>query len=145
MLMLSAGCSGSGTKPSAPAENNQPLSAFQQDVTSQVDRLRLRPSETVKIPVVVKNPGQETWASRGKAPVTVSYKWFDRGSMLLIEGERTLLPRAVSPGEAVPLDVKVVAPPQGGRFALRITLVQEGVAWFMIKGGKPLEIPVDVE
>jgi hypothetical protein len=126
------------------SEINQPLSSFEQEITSTVNRMRMQPSAIVQLPVTVKNIGGETWVSKGSAPVNVSYKWFQNGMMLPIEGERTFLPRSIGPGESVPVQVKVAAPAHGDNLVLKVTLVQEGVAWFMIKGGKSLEIPVDL-
>jgi hypothetical protein len=62
--------------------------------------------------------------------------------MLPIEGERTPLPAMLQPGESLGVEMRVVAPEQGRDLVLKITLVQEGVAWFMSKGGKSLDIPV---
>ena len=43
------------------------------------------------------------------------------------------------------LTVKGTAPEKGRKLLLKITLVQEGVAWFMINGAAPLEIPVELK
>jgi hypothetical protein len=43
---------------------------------------------------------------------------------------RTPLPRPLAPGAAVGGDMCVVAPPAPGRYVLRLSVVQEGVAWF---------------
>jgi len=77
--------------------------------------------------------------------VVVSYKWFDHGVMLPIEGDRTLLPGKVPAGGSVNVTVKGTAPQTGQQLVLKITLVQEGVAWFLTKGAPPLEIPVELK
>jgi hypothetical protein len=123
----------------------QPLSSFRQVLSSTTTSVALHPAQEVKIPVRIQNPGTETWASTGQYPVTISYKWFNGGQMLPIEGERTGLPAAVTPNQAVNADVRVVAPNQTGTFDLRITLVQEGVAWFMTKSNTFLQLPVTVK
>lgn len=76
--------------------------------------------------------------------MTVSYKWFKGAEMLPIEGERTMLPARLGPKQAANIDVRVVAPNQPGDFSLRITMVQEGVAWFMGKSNQFLDLPVSV-
>jgi hypothetical protein len=76
--------------------------------------------------------------------VTLSYQWLRDGKMLPIEGERTLLPGALVPGATVSVSALVVAPAEPGRYALRMSLVQEGVAWFTSKGASPLDIPAVV-
>jgi hypothetical protein len=141
-LGILGGC-GAGNPP-ASDEVNGPLSAFQQDIASPVHQLTLHANEVIQLPVTIKNTGRELLASKGAAPVVVSYKWFEGGTMLPVEGERTLLPHALAPGESVPLELKVVAPPQAKPIVLKVTLVQEGVAWFFTRGAKPLEIPADV-
>jgi len=123
----------------------RPLKSFRQNLSSTTTSLTLHPSQDVTIPVRIQNPGTETWVSAGRYPVTISYKWFNKGRMLPIEGERTLLPAAVPSNQAVNVDVRVVAPAQSGDFDLRITLVQEGVAWFMLKSNTFLQLPVTVK
>jgi len=138
MCMLQ-GCTGE-----PPTETDSVLFSFKQEISSTVHELSLRRNESTRIPVAVRNVGEQTWSSVGRAPVNVSYKWFRDGVVLPIEGERTVLPRPLAPGDSEPVDLTVVAPPEGGRLLLRITLVQESVAWFMARGGKPLEIWVTV-
>lgn len=123
----------------------QPLTSFRQVLTSSITRLTLHRNEETKLPVIIHNPATETWTSTGKYPVTISYKWFKAGKMLPLEGERTVLPNAVSPNQSVQASVRVVAPDQAGAFALRVTLVQEAVAWFMLKSNTFLELPVIVQ
>jgi hypothetical protein len=123
---------------------DQPLTSFRQIITSPTASLEVRPGQEIRVPVKIRNPGAETWTAAGKYPVTVSYKWFDGAQMLPIEGERTVFPGAIGPGAATDLQVRVVAVDKPGRYALRITLVQEGVAWFMTSSNTYLELPVTV-
>jgi len=147
---VSSGCNSPRTEqqvssPQAPADPNateQALTAFRQQITSSVHNLSASPRETLMIPVTVKNTGTQRVSSAGRFPITFSYKWFDGGKMLPIEGERTLLPRPLNPGDETSFTAKVVAPPGGQDLTLKLTLVQEGVAWFMISGATPLEIRV---
>jgi hypothetical protein len=148
ILLLSA-CGGSAPKeaavesttPAKPGEMNAPLRVFSQEITSSVKSLRLKPSETIELPVTIRNVGNEPLASAGKYPVDISYKWFERGKMLPIEGERTGLPALLQPNESVTAKVKVVAPPAGKSLILKVTLVQEGVEWFMTAGAQSLNVP----
>ena len=129
---------------SSPAPGEQPLTSFRQVLTSSASGLTLHPKQETTIPLHIQNPGGETWVSEGRYPVTISYKWFQNGRMLPIEGERTLLPAAVGPNQAADANVRVVAPAAAGAYALRLTLVQEAVAWFMLKSNTYLELPVTV-
>jgi len=98
-----------------------------------VDKLTLHPGQEIRVPVHIENPGTETWISAGRFPVTISYKWFTNGELLPIEGERTILPSPVAPNQNVNVDVRVVAPGTPGNYTVRISLVQEAIAWFMTK------------
>lgn len=105
----------------------------------------ISPGGAFQIPVTIVNPTKETWPHGGKYPVVVSYKWFDNGAMLPIEGDRTVLPSNVPPEAAVTMTLKGTAPPSGQNLLIKITLVQEGVAWFMIKGAPALELPARMQ
>ena len=52
--------------------------------------------------------------------------------LLVWDGERTVLPADVAPGQTVTLTVAVAVPASTvlARYAFRVDLVQEGVAWF---------------
>jgi len=135
----------SSQAPADPNGVNEALTSFSQQITSSVSTLSASPGQVLAIPVTVKNTGTHRLATAGKFPITFSYKWFDGGRMLPIEGELTVLPRPLNPGEEVSFNAKVVAPDQGQDLTLKLTLVQEGVAWFMTSGGAPLEIPVKMK
>jgi hypothetical protein len=125
-------------------EVNTPLSSFSQDIQSQVKSLNLGRGEKTLVPITLRNTGTSILATVGKDPITISYKWFDHGKTLPIEGERTSLPGPLKPGDSVDIKVNVVAPETPGDLVLKVTLVQEGVTWFMTAGAKPLELPVTV-
>jgi len=127
-----------------PTGLSQPLKSFQQLLTSAIEALSLHASQEVRIPVRIGNPGSEIWFSAGPRPVTISYKWFANDRMLPIEGERTLLPAPVGPGQSVDANVRVIAPNEPGNFDLRISLVQESVGWFMAKSNTYLKLPATV-
>ena len=123
----------------------KPVTSFRQILISSTTNLQLHPGQDTKITVQIQNPGTEIWTSTGQYPINVSYKWYKGGNMMTIEGERTRLPSPVGPNDAITTDVRVVAPPDPGKYALRVTLVQEAVAWFMIKSNTFLEVPVTVD
>jgi hypothetical protein len=123
---------------------NTALSSFSEDIQSSVKSLALRPAEKTLVPITLRNTEPSVLSSSGRNPITISYKWFDHGKMLPIEGERTVLPGPLKPGDSVDVKVNVVAPQTPGEMVLKITLVQEGVAWFMTTGAAPLVLPVTV-
>jgi hypothetical protein len=122
----------------------QPLSSFNQVIQSSVSNLSVAASEKFELPVRIENPGAETWLTTGTDPVNAYYKWFKDGKMLPIEGERTPLPKPISPKMSADMILHVVAPGQPGKYELRVTLVQEGVTWFMTKSNTYLALPVSV-
>lgn len=122
----------------------QPLSSFDQVIRSSASNLSVAANEKFELPVRIENPGTETWLTTGSAPVNVSYKWFRNGTILPIEGERTPLPKPISPKTSEDVTVHIMAPGQAGKYELRVTLVQEGVTWFMTKSNTYLALPVSV-
>ena len=121
---------------------NQPLRSFNQVIQSSVHNLTVSVNEQFDVPVRIENPGTEIWASAGSAPINVSYEWFRNGKRLSIEGERTSLPKPVGPKTFADVILRVVGLDEPGKYELRITLVQESVAWFTTKGANYLAIPV---
>ncbi len=119
-----------------------PLPGFHQQITSSLSSLTAAPGAAFTVPVTVKNTGDQRLVSAGKYPITLSYKWFESGTLLPIEGERTVLPHPLNPGDQVTFDAKVVAPKEGKRLTVKFTLVQEGVAWFIFQGAPGLELNV---
>jgi len=121
---------------------DRPLTSFSQEITSTTSALAVRPSSVFEIRVKIKNTSGLPWSSQGKYPVDLSYKWLANGAILPIEGYRTHLPIEVLPESAVFLKMTGTAPERGENLVLRITLVQEGVAWFTEEGARYLDIPV---
>jgi hypothetical protein len=121
------------------------LSKFDQELTTTQKELSVKPGQATTIPVTIRNLTEATLASTGRFPITLSYKWFDEGRMLPIEGERTLLQIPLKPGEQETVQAKVTVPASGSDLTVHFSLVQEGVAWFFTKGGQTLNIPVRLE
>jgi acetolactate synthase I/II/III large subunit len=88
--------------------------------------------ETVVLDCRLTNRANSFLASIQPYPVHVSYKWFqsETEAQLAVEGLRTALPRGVLPLGSDALKMRVQAPDDPGDYILRITLVQEHVAWF---------------
>ena len=144
LLSTLSSCRNRSSEPlptAASLSTNKPLDDFDAEITSTVQELKVTPGAPFEIPVTIKNCTQETWSSTGKYPVVVSYKWFDNGLILPIEGDRTALPTPLPPMRSVTVTVKGGVPSSGQNLVVRISLVQEGVAWFMMKGAPSLPIP----
>jgi hypothetical protein len=83
------------------------------------------------VQVGLRNRSRYQIASRAPNPVHVSYHWIEaEGSQVVVfDGERTRLHASLMPGEEREMQALTVAPPVAGRYVLRLTLVQEGIAW----------------
>ncbi|AYN92949.1 MULTISPECIES: sulfotransferase family 2 domain-containing protein [unclassified Pseudomonas] len=89
------------------------------------------PSEAFIVSLDIFNASRFIVASRPPAPVNLSYHWLDaEGSAVVFDGLRTPLPQPLEPQQTITVPVSVQAPERKGTYTLRITLVQEGVAWF---------------
>jgi hypothetical protein len=81
----------------------------------------------------VQNLGNDLLVSAQPYPVHLSYRWIDPHSGQWKQewnSVRTPLPRGLGPQQKASCTMRIAAPPQAGRYLLRITAVQEGVAWF---------------
>jgi hypothetical protein len=66
--------------------------------------------------------------------VHLSYHWVNEAGADVIEGARHVLPCGFRPQEETATGLTVAAPAQPGRYRFRLSLVQEGVAWFDQRG-----------
>lgn len=95
--------------------------------------------------VALENAGSATWRSRGRTGVRLAYHWLDPlRNPIVWDGTRTSLPRTVSPGETIELDVPLVAPRPPGGYLLSFDLVEEYRFWFGEVGSATLDVPVEV-
>jgi hypothetical protein len=96
--------------------------------------------------VALENAGSATWRARGRTGIRVAYHWLDAlGNPLVWDGERTVLPHPVAPGEALELEVAVDAPRPPGPYVLSFDLVEEHRFWLAEVGSRTLDVPVEVE
>jgi hypothetical protein len=130
---------------SAQQENSTPH-VFGQEIYLEEPLPRLVISQAVKVPVSVRNTSNFSWNPSGDHPVRFAYHWFDKDRQKIIhDGVRTLLAEDLPVGATAKLSATVVAPPAPGDYTLRLTFVQEGVAWFDDQGAKPVEVSARVE
>jgi FkbM family methyltransferase len=124
------------------------LSSFSQEITSPANELRMSAGGACTVSINVKNTGTQPWfGSSAVWPVRASYRWFDtNGNALPIEGNRALLSRPViQPGESDMVQLQISAPPYSGLYTVAISMVQEGVAWFLDRGADPLVLTAKIE
>jgi len=85
----------------------------------------------VAIPMRLTNRAQSVLDSGFPYTTNLGYRWFDAdGRLVDAEGLRTPLPRPLGPGETVDGSIRVAAPGTPGRYVLRLSVVQEGIAWY---------------
>ena len=83
------------------------------------------------VEVTVTNTGLASWPTDGEHAVRLSYHWFAAdGSVAQWDGTRTVLDRAVAPGDAATLVVDLRAPGTDGSYILAWDMVKEGSGWF---------------
>jgi hypothetical protein len=128
-----------------------PLATFAQALELRSAAPEFAVGEVEGLRVAVKNPTPDLWSALGRGgwdnerSVRLSYHWLSSdGAVVVYDGLRTELPRDLLGGEQVEVEARVRAPADPGRFVLRLTLVQEAVAWFDAQGGSPLDLAVEV-
>lgn len=87
---------------------------------------------TFEVEVAITNNSKYCIQSIGRYPVSISYHWINpaTGELIVFDGVRTRFESTLFAGQTVKLGVKVIAPEFTMLSTLRMTLVQEGVAWF---------------
>jgi hypothetical protein len=137
---------GQSAPPTAQASQQQALKDFSAEVSTSGKLENLKMGETVILPVVIKNTGTENWLPPIDRPINFGYHWLDETGQnpVVFDGIRTGLPQGLQAGAQIELQAKIQAPDTPGKYILRLTLVQETVAWFENKGMKPLDIVVMV-
>ncbi|MGH7844734.1 MAG: DUF4915 domain-containing protein [Candidatus Binatia bacterium] len=94
---------------------------------------QMEPDSLIDLECTIENLGNAFFISAPPNPVHLSYKWMSPDSGLQLEGTeglRSRLPQAISPRRPCKCRIKIRTPPTEGTFILRLTLVQELVAWF---------------
>ena len=88
--------------------------------------------ESANVTVQLDNASSCCVASYPPHPIHASYHWFgeDSGDARVFEGYRTEIFPPLLSGHSYRYNVKIQAPDAPGRYRLRLTLVQERVAWF---------------
>ena len=112
---------------------------------------QVKAGSEIVVPVEIANRSDAFWSASG-APlqagvlmVTASYRWLPAdGTLTSVEGKRSLLPGDVPVGGRLKMLVRVPAPAEPAKHILRLTLIQEGVAWFDMVGGGQSDHPVKV-
>lgn len=99
----------------------------------------------IEIPILVRNTSNFVWEPKNSNPVKFAYNWSDsNGKIVVLDGERTILPTKLPPKRSMRLNALVKLPSSPGNYILTLTMVQEYVAWFNQKGAQSPQIHVTV-
>ena len=93
----------------------------------------MKAAATVTVDCQIANGSNACFSSAPPYPVHLSYKWLRADGALFSEapeGLRSALPRPLDPGQSISCRMDVAVPPIAGSYLLRLTAVQENVAWF---------------
>ena len=116
--------------------------AYDAAIQLEPDQPALAAGEVRQLEVVAENRGDEWWP-RGDVPpyIRLGARWLDGGSGAAAAPEaRAVFTETVRPGQATRVMLRVVAPPDPGRYTLEVDLVHEHVRWF----GCPARLELDV-
>jgi Domain of unknown function (DUF4915) len=121
-----------GTDPLFVNTLSEPLPAGACKVRLQVESppQKVDADAAFSLNVTLENLGTGVLASKPPNPVYLSARWFSQDRSERFEGRRNGLSRAVLPGYSLNLSVALRAPSKPGQYKLRISPVQEWVAWF---------------
>lgn len=123
-----------------------PLYEFSQKIKITTPLKEMKRGEIVRAGVTIRNTSSEVWPSKGGSPVHLSYHWLDKaGNVVVFDGERTALPMDIEAGGSANVRALIKAPERPGNYILRMTMVQEFVAWFDHRGAKVLNVPVVIK
>jgi hypothetical protein len=101
----------------------------------------LTAGEKLKLNVQIRNRGDAVWAGceRNAGPLQVSLAghWINsNGQAISGAEERTVLPADLAPAQETNLLWTIDTPSQPGEYVLELDMLQEGVAWFGLKGSQ---------
>ena len=111
--------------------NERPRGACKVTLRASVPRA-MRAGVEYAVPFVLTNRAAPQLDAAHPHPTNLGYRWLDGDGRATEPGNavRTPLPRPLRDGETSEGVMRVVAPGAAGRYVLRLSLIQEGVAWF---------------
>jgi hypothetical protein len=123
---------------------------FRAKITFPSSEISAKRNSSFMLKVFVKNESAVVWGvlvstDDGKYQIRASYRWLSPDRLPLGDYDyRVPLPHDLHPGETVPIEFTIQAPPAPGKYFLEFDLVQELVVWFHDKGNLTGVIEVNV-
>jgi hypothetical protein len=138
----------------APPPSGPSADIFKAMITVDNPVRELAPGQTAVISVKVKNTSGATWpwsppSGEPRGTVRLAYHWLQKadGKPVIYDGVRTVLPKALGPGDDAVVASNVKAPDAKGTYILEFDLVVDGPggSWFAGRGGATTQIDVAVK
>ncbi len=105
---------------------------------------RLVAMEPLLIELQLRNTGLIPWLATGY-PVMLVARWTTLDGMVVQEMPWQPIPRSVPCGDAITIELRLIAPVVAGEYVLTIELVEYMIAWFRERGVTPWSSPMTVE
>jgi hypothetical protein len=99
--------------------------------------------QNAAVRVRARNVGSLAWEVSAPMPMAVSAQWLDPEGRIAHEEPATLLPISLPPGATTVVEIRVTAPEQPGRYALRFQLVGNNTSFEGPPAGR-VDLPVVV-
>lgn len=138
-------------------EKNDKLKEFKSELLSNKKKVSYQEKnilnrfrrEVGEVNVTVKNNSTENWYANpeyGVNSINLSYRIYDKeGKTVLYDGLRKPLTSDILQGQSSNFNLQFAVPSDEGEYILRISMIQEGVAWFNdVEGGGYIDIPLIV-
>jgi glycosyltransferase involved in cell wall biosynthesis/SAM-dependent methyltransferase len=107
----------------------------------------VEPNAKIELPLSIRNLGDTLWLTGQTVRaglVMPGIRIFDQHGSIISESHGPLLPRAVAPGQSLAVNLEFIAPPDPGKYKLKIDLVDQHVCWFEEKGSEALVMGFEV-
>ena len=115
--------------PTVPPPREIPVAKYVTDLPRELVAKR-----STELDVTVTNAGHETWNVRGEYPVNVAARFVaqttelhERVKGLMRASQSVELPRDLAPGESATVRLRIMAPPEPGRYTLLVHVTRLGV------------------
>ncbi|HWG73633.1 MAG TPA: glycosyltransferase [Acidimicrobiales bacterium] len=129
------------------ARHRRQADIFAAEYLSDETPVHVAANQGITAEVTVRNTSGLAWRTSGLGPgrVVLSHHWeHDTAGVLVRNGDVSLLPHSVEPGETVTVVAGAWAPYEPGRYTLVWDLLAEDINWFSDRGVTPRRVPVEV-
>ncbi|HLY19110.1 MAG TPA: ABC transporter permease [Bryobacteraceae bacterium] len=120
------------------------MSAAHASAVYEATDVRLSGELEIEARCNLRNTSAEAW--RAADGFAAGFHIYDAETgILIVDGERQAPAADVSPGESLPVDLRLALPPESGRYDIYISPMRESVCWFYTRGWPFLRVEAIVE